>query len=50
MPAAIYYFSATGNSLFIAKDLARQLGAQLLPISHCLEKGTTPDFDTVGIV
>ena len=33
--AAIYYFSATGNSLAVARDLAAPLGAALIDLSSC---------------
>lgn len=47
----IYYFSATGNSLVIANDLARELGgADVISIPHALNKGIDTDYDRVGIV
>jgi len=52
MKAVIYYFSATGNSLSIARDIALELGgAQVLSITRLArgEKIST-DADTVGIV
>jgi Fe-S-cluster-containing hydrogenase component 2 len=34
MTTTIYYFTGTGNSLKIAKDLADKLGAELIPIAR----------------
>lgn len=51
MPAAIFYFSATGNSLVVAKDLAQGLGgAKLIPISKALKDNSEQTFDVIGIV
>jgi ferredoxin len=47
MKTAIYYFSGTGNSLSVAKELARELGeAELFPISRimALARGTDKRF------
>ncbi|MFA6379420.1 MAG: EFR1 family ferrodoxin [Candidatus Omnitrophota bacterium] len=51
MNAVIYYFSATGNSLIVARDIARGLdNADLVPISKASEAGSSPVYDTVGFV
>jgi ferredoxin len=51
MNAIIYYFSATGNSLTVAKDLAAELGnAQLVPIAKAIKTGGDASSDLVGIV
>ncbi|HPM42737.1 MAG TPA: EFR1 family ferrodoxin [Candidatus Omnitrophota bacterium] len=48
---AIYYFSATGNSLVVARDLAKELGgADILPITKALQTSGEVSYDTVGIV
>ncbi len=51
MSGAIYYFSATGNSLSVAKDLAQALGdTQLIPVTKALRDNSEQSFDVVGIV
>lgn len=52
MSTVIYYFSGTGNSLKIAKDLAVSLGdTQLIRISNeTLGKSINPGTDIIGIV
>jgi len=51
MTIAIYYFSATGNSLAVAKDLVKSLnGAQIIPITKALKDEREQPFDVVGIV
>jgi len=51
MTAAIYYFSATGNSLAVAKDLVKGLdGAQIIPMTKALKNDFEQLFDVVGIV
>lgn len=47
----IYYFSGTGNSLAVARDLAEKIRAKLIPIASCIErKEIIPHADTIGIV
>jgi ferredoxin len=47
----IYYFSATGNSLFIAKSLSEKLGAKLTPMAPLLKNETVKcDAEVVGLV
>jgi len=52
MPTAIYYFSATGNSLQVAKHLARSLGQDtaLIPITKALKDQNEQPYDIVGFV
>ena len=51
MTTAIYYFSATGNSLTVAKDLAAALdGAEIIPITRALKNNSEQSFDAIGIV
>ncbi|MDD4899039.1 MAG: EFR1 family ferrodoxin [Candidatus Omnitrophica bacterium] len=47
----LYYFSATGNSLVVAKDLASALGAaQLIPIAKAIHDNNDQSYEAVGIV
>jgi ferredoxin len=50
MAVEIFYFSGTGNSLLVAKSIARRLGqASLAPVVGCLQEGrTTSNADVVG--
>lgn len=52
MATEIYYFSGSGNSLHVARELQRRLpDASLRPIVRCLEEETVkPPVDTVGLV
>lgn len=52
MVTEIYYFSGTGNSLFIAEELQKRLpGARLVPIASLVEKPAVKISGTrVGIV
>jgi len=51
MNTVIYYFSATGNSLVAANDLAAELGdTKLIPIIKALKDGVDEMSDTVGII
>jgi len=51
MKTAIYYFSGTGNTLVIARDLAKSLGdAELIPIVKALKDGAVSQHDVIGIV
>lgn len=52
MSTTIYYFSATGNTLFIARKLAGQLeNTQLIPISSLIKEETiTSSSDKVGFL
>lgn len=47
----IYYFSGTGNSLFVARAIAEKTNGTLIPIPRVLEKESiTVEADTVGII
>ncbi len=51
MAPEIYYFSGTGNSLAVARDIARKLEAQLYAIASLLGEDRIPlDAEVVGIV
>jgi len=51
MKTVIYYFSATGNSLIIANDLARELGdTDVVAMAKALDKPINTPYDRVGIV
>ncbi len=51
MLSEIYYFSGTGNSLAVARDLAAKLKAVLIPIATLMEDvKVTIDPDVAGIV
>jgi ferredoxin len=50
MKTIIYYFTGTGNTLKVAKDVASGLGeTELVPIQTALGKSLRPDADAVGI-
>jgi ferredoxin len=51
MSVTIYYFSGTGNSYIVARDLAELLGGKLLPMATEVKKeAVEPKTDAVGIV
>ncbi len=52
MSIEIYYFSGTGNSMFIAQELKKRLpDCNLIPIVHVLGNGgIKTDADVIGIV
>ncbi len=56
MKTTIYYFSGTGNSLAVSKDIARELNSRsndtaILPIAKlCSRKSIKIEADTIGIV
>lgn len=51
MKAVIYYFSGTGNSLWVARDLAGRIGAGLKPVLQAAgEGGIAPDTEIIGMV
>jgi ferredoxin/flavodoxin len=51
MSTEIYYFSGTGNSLTVAKDLAERLGALLIPIASLTKsESIRSDAGIIGIV
>jgi ferredoxin len=47
----IYYYSATGNSLVIARDIAERTGgAEIVPLARYRQTPARPGTDRVGIV
>jgi flavodoxin len=51
MDSEIYYFSGTGNSLAVARDIAGKINAQLFSIPDLMAKGRfTTQSDTLGFV
>ncbi|HQN23265.1 MAG TPA: EFR1 family ferrodoxin, partial [Thermotogota bacterium] len=52
MSVRLYYFSGTGNSLFVAKELQRRLpGTELVPIVKALNNGWfATERDSIGFV
>lgn len=50
MRTVIYYFSATGNSLVVARDLAAALDATLIPIANAMRTRSFESAERVGIV
>lgn len=51
MNMEIYYFSGTGNSLAVARDIAEKTGAILIPIASLKDKKSiTTDADAIGII
>ena len=51
MSTEIYYFSGTGNSLVVARDIAGKTNGKLIPIPSAIDKESiTTDADVIGIV
>jgi ferredoxin/flavodoxin len=51
MTTEIYYFSGTGNSLAVARDIAEKLSAKLVSIPSVMEsERLRPEADAVGFV
>jgi flavodoxin len=47
----IYYFSGTGNSLAVAKDMAENLDARLIPVASTLnQESIHSEADGIGFV
>lgn len=47
----IYYFSGTGNSFTVARDIAKKIHGKLIPIaSHIEKESITTQADIIGIV
>jgi ferredoxin/flavodoxin len=47
----IYYFSGTGNTLFVARDITEGLGASLIPIASLVDdSAVSVDSEVTGIV
>ncbi|MDI6725270.1 MAG: EFR1 family ferrodoxin [Methanobacterium sp.] len=51
MSTEIYYFSGTGNSLAVARDIAEKTSGKLISIASLMDKETLKtDADVIGIV
>jgi len=51
MKTVIYYFSGTGNSYAVARDIAKELDGVKIPIAKIIDEDLVlSDFDTIGIV
>jgi len=52
MSTDIYYFSGTGNSLFVAKELQKRISeSNIIPIASLMKKTTVDSFaDVIGFV
>jgi ferredoxin len=49
--ATIYYFSGTGNSLWVARAIAERLGgANLIPMANGDAENTSPNTPVVGLI
>lgn len=51
MSAEVYYFSGTGNSLIVARDIAAKIGGDLIPIASVIDRDVIqPSGEVIGIV
>jgi ferredoxin/flavodoxin len=51
MTIAIYYFSGTGNTLCVAKDIAAQTGGTLIPVASLMNRDFIKiDAEVIGII
>ncbi len=51
MTPIVYWFSGTGNSFAVARDVAAGINGRLVPIASVVDgEGITPDTDVIGIV
>lgn len=51
MRTEIYYFTGTGNSLAVARDIAGKTNGKLISISSVIDKESIKtDADSIGIV
>lgn len=51
MSATVYYFSGTGNSLAVARDISRRINAELIPIPTLVDKSKIhTEADVIGLV
>jgi len=51
MKTVIYYFSGTGNSYVVARDIAKELNGVMIPIANVIDEDiVVPDSDLIGIV
>ena len=50
MKSEVYYFTGTGNSLVVARDIAREIDAELISIPSALNKGTVKVNTKVAVI
>ena len=50
MKADIYYFTGTGNSLAVAKDIAKEVDGELISIPYVIGKETIKTSSKVIII
>ena len=51
MKTILYYFSGTGNTLMLARLLAKELGdTEIINIVSCNGSPPTPEADAIGIL
>ncbi len=50
MKPVIYYFSGTGNTLFVARDIAKGLDASLVPIASLSDNAAVEVAEVTGLV
>jgi ferredoxin len=50
MKAKIFYFSSTGNSLYTAREIAGELGDEIMPIPKAAGCRNSMGVETIGIV
>ncbi len=51
MTAEIYYFSGTGNSFVVARDLSKKIHAKLIPVASIIDQNSIDtDADIIGFV
>lgn len=50
MKAAVYYFTGTGNSLVVAKDIAREIEGEVIAIPKALSQGTVKINPKVAVI
>jgi len=50
MKAEVYYFTGTGNSLKVAKDIAREIDGELISIPKALSQGTIKINANVAVI
>lgn len=51
MKNVVYYFTGTGNSMIVAKDITKAIGGEVKPISTAInESAVAADAEVIGIV
>ena len=50
MKSEVYYFTGTGNSLVVARDIAREIDAELISIPSALNKGSVKVNTKVAVI